>query len=185
TIATVSNTGLVTALKDGTVTITATADGKSGTLEVVISENVVAVESVTITGDDAGLTCQTINLSATVLPANATNKTVTWSSSDDALATVSDSGVVTLKAAGTVTITATADGKSDTHEITITDPVVAVESVEVTGDDEGLVGSTINLSATVLPENATNKTVTWSTSDATIATVSASGLVTLLKVGEV
>ncbi|MDL2292960.1 Ig-like domain-containing protein, partial [Acholeplasma sp. OttesenSCG-928-E16] len=179
TLATVAN-GVVSLLKAGTVTITATADGKSDTHEIVISVPVVNVASVTISGDAAGNVGDSVTLSAAVLPENATNKTVTWSSNDETLATVAN-GVVSLLKAGTVTITATADGKSDTHEIVISVPV---SSVTISGDAAGNVGDSVTLSAAVLPENATNKTVTWSSNDETLATV-ANGVVTLLKAGTV
>ncbi|MCF2491603.1 Ig-like domain-containing protein [Dyadobacter sp. CY347] len=128
----------------------------------------------------AGATTQ---LTATVLPANATNKTVLWSSSNTAVATVSTSGVVTGASGGSVVITATtADGaKTATSAITVTANTgnVAVTSVAVTPNSANVnPGATTQLTATIAPANATNKTVTWSSSNASVATVSATGLVT-------
>src|SRR5690606_1542301 len=148
---------------------TATVKGTEikDTIKIIVVEQepqIIPVSSVTIAGGSAGVVGGTITLTATVLPANATNKTVTWSTADQTVATV-QIGIVTLLKEGSVTITATADGKSATHSITVSTAVINVESVEITGDEEGIVGETLELSATVLPANATNKTVTWSSSD--------------------
>ncbi|HHW79356.1 MAG TPA: hypothetical protein GX742_00980, partial [Acholeplasmataceae bacterium] len=182
-LATVAN-GVVTLLAEGSVTITASAGGKSDTHVIAITEKpaeVIPVESVEITGDMEGFVGDTVNLTATVLPENATDKTVTWESSDETLATVTNGAVKLLKA-GTVTITATSGEVSDTHVITIEN--VLVESVAITGDTEGMVDDEITLLATVLPANATDKTVTWESSDEELATVE-NGVVTLLGVGTV
>jgi len=127
---------------------------------------------------------KTITLTATVTPATATNQTVIWSSSNPALATVnSSSGTVTGVAAGTTTITATAtdgSGKSGSCTVTVTPVVIAVTDLELNMYDATLtVGSTLQLSAIVKPDNATDKTVTWSSNNTARATVSATGLVTI------
>ena len=83
-------------------------------------DTTIAVESVTITGENTVNVGESITLTATVTPDNATNKTVTWTSGNDSIATIeSSTGVVTGVASGTVTITATADGKSNTYGITV------------------------------------------------------------------
>ena len=133
-----------------------------------------------------------VTLTATVTPDNATDKTVTWSTSNEAIATVSG-GVVTGVKAGEVTITAKAGDKSATCTVTVTakqgtedpDDPIAVEGItldKTTATVEE--GATVTLTATVTPENATDKTVTWSTSNEAIATVSG-GVVTGVKAGEV
>lgn len=127
---------------------------------------------------------QTAKVTATVTPSNATNKTVSWKSSNTKVATVSK-GTITAKGEGTATITATAGGKSVT--ITVTVSGVAnkdVTKVSVSGDKTVKVGSTIKLTATITPSDATDKTVTWSSSDTKIATVSG-GTVTGVKAGKV
>ena len=126
---------------------------------------------------------QSTQLKATITPACATNHVVTWTSSNSAVATVSSTGVVTGKAVGTVNISArTADG-GKTAVSTIAVKAASGVQTDVTGVtiSQGqplMSGRTEQLSATVQPSNATNKAVTWSSSSTSLASVSASGLVT-------
>ena len=123
---------------------------------------------------------ETVTLTATVNPDDATDKTVTWSTTDATVATVSI-GVVTAKKVGTATITAKAGDKTATCEITVA--ATPVESISLNQTSASLkAGETITLTATVGPDDATDKTVTWTASDETIATV-ANGVVTAKKVG--
>ncbi|MBP3552798.1 MAG: Ig domain-containing protein [Bacteroidaceae bacterium] len=124
------------------------------------------------------------SLTAKVLPENATDKNVTWKSSDASIATVSSSGVVKAIGAGTATITATAGGKSATCQVTVEENVVEVTAVTLSSTELSLtVGESHSLTAKVLPENATDKSVTWKSSDASIATVSSSGAVKAIGAG--
>ena len=161
---------------DGSVTLKAPTGGETD----------VAVESVSL--DKTSLTLVEGNsetLTATVTPDNAINKTVTWSSSNTAVATV-ENGVVKAVSAGTVTITATAGGKSATCAVTVSAAYVPATAVQLSQETAEIrVGETLQLTATVKPDNATNKTVIWSSGDTEIATVDANGLVTGLKTGEV
>ncbi len=126
-------------------------------------------------------------LTATVAPATA-NQSVTWSSSSSANATVDDKGKVTTVKAGSATITATSkvdSSKSSSCVVTINDPVVAVTGVTLDKTTASVeVGKTAQLTATVAPANATNKGVTYSSSDAAKATVTNAGLVTGVAAGE-
>jgi uncharacterized protein YjdB len=131
---------------------------------------------------------QTVQLTATPTDANGnplTGRVVTWVSSAPAVATVSASGRVTAKAAGSATITATSEGKSGTAAITVT--LAPVASVTVSPAPASVtVGQTVQLTATPKDANGnslTGRVVTWTTSDAAVATVSASGLVSGLVVG--
>ncbi len=129
-VATVSN-GVVTAKGVGSATIVATtADGgKTAYCTVSVTASSVAVTGVTMSRTSASLNVgETVSLSATVAPSNATDKTVTWSSSNTKVATVSG-GTVTAKAAGTATITATAGGKTATCTVTVTDKNATVSNV--------------------------------------------------------
>ena len=177
-IATV-NDGVVTAVKIGCATITAKSGDKSATCAITVAAT--PVTSVTLDKTTASLkTGETVTLTATVKPDDATDKTVIWSTSDASVATVND-GVVTAKKVGTATITAKAGDKSATCAITVVaTPVTSVTLNQTTASLK--TGETVTLTATVKPDNATNKTVTWSTSDASVATVS-NGVVTAIKVG--
>ena len=121
-IATVDNNGKVTAVKAGSATVTVTtADGnKTAACSVTVTEASVAVLSVSISPETAELEVgETLTLTTEVLPDNATDKTVTWTTDNESVATVSESGVVTGKVEGTVTITATAGGKSFSCTVTV------------------------------------------------------------------
>ena len=185
-IATVSN-GLVTALKPGSVVITASCEGKTASCRLTITAATVSVTGVTVTPTTLTLVeGGKASLSATVLPANATNKEIGWSSSDDTVATVDANGQVTAVKEGTATITVTTvDGnKTATCTVTVVSEVVSVESVSVSPATLNLnKGQEATLTATVLPENATEKSVTWSSSDDSVATVDAGGKVTAGKEG--
>ncbi len=182
-VASVSDNGTITAIKEGSATITASAGGKSDSCVVTVVGEGIAVSSVTL--DKTSLTLtegDTSTLVATVLPTDATDKTVTWDSSDTSVATVSD-GTVTAIKEGTATITASAGGKSATCAVTVNKKVIAVTSVTLDKTSLSLTeGETSTLVATVLPADATDKTVTWSSSDSSVATVS-DGTVTAIGMG--
>lgn len=111
--------GVVTAVSEGSATITAKAGDKTASCAVTVKHKVVEVESVTLNMDKALIYAgETVTLTATVNPSNADEKTVTWASSDESVATVKD-GVVTGVAYGKAVITATASGKSATCSITV------------------------------------------------------------------
>ena len=126
------------------------------------------------------------SLTATVSPSNATNKSVSWKSSDTGVATVDANGKVTAVKAGSATITVTTSDGSKTATCSVT---VAANSVPVTGvtidkaEISIVEGESQKLGATVTPDNATDKKVTWTSSDNTVATVDGSGNVTAVKAG--
>ena len=126
-------------------------------------------------------------LIATITPDNATDKSVEWKSDDTGVATVNENGKVTAVAEGTATITVTTtDGNfQDTCTVTVTaPPTVSVTSVTLDKTSLTLdVGGSDTLTATVEPDNATTKTVTWSTSDKNVATVQ-DGVVTAVGAGK-
>jgi uncharacterized protein YjdB len=183
--ATVSN-GLITAVAPGTATITVkTADGnKTATCNVTIVASVVNVIGVSLSPTSLNLTAgQTGNLTATVAPANATNRAVIWESSNPNVASVNGEGVVTASDSGTATITVrTADGnKTATCAVTVTIPVTGV-SLSQTSLNLTVGGSPHTLTAAIAPANATNAAVTWSSSDTSKATVN-NGVVTAVAPG--
>lgn len=181
-VATVSG-GTVTGVKAGTATITASAGGKTATCSVKVTEQSVSVTAVKMSEDKLTVeTGKTAALSATVEPSNATDKSVTWSSSDTSVATVSG-GTVTGVKAGTATITATAGGKSASCVVTVSNATVTVTGITLDKSSENLmVGKKLTLTAKVAPDNASNKSVTWKSSDTSIATVD-NGVVKGIKVG--
>jgi uncharacterized protein YjdB len=131
-----------------------------------------------------------LQLTATVLPANAANKTVTWSSNAPSVATVSSTGEVTGIAAGNVTIKAISDAVNtveNTIDLIVTAKIGVVSITISSLDNVTSLASNgqLQLTASVLPADAFDKTVTWSSSDITIATVSATGLVSGVAEGNV
>ena len=190
-VATVEN-GLITALNEGKTTITVKSkDGyKSSSLELTVNKKppVIHVESISLDETELNmLTGDRVTLSASVLPDNAKNKSVTWSSSDESVATVNNRGRVTAAGAGTATITATTvdGGLTATCTINVIQKVVPVVGVSLNTDElEINVGGTSSLVATVLPVNATNKGVSWNSTDPNVATVSDDGVVTAISAGE-
>ena len=189
-IATVDQNGAVTARRGGQATITVTtADGsKTATCTVRVKIQIgEPVQSVGLNKTELALEVgKTGTLEAKVEPSDATNKNVTWSSSNPEVATV-DNGVVTAVSAGEAIITVTTEDGAKTATCKVT--VNAPQTVPVTGvtlDKAELTlekGSTGTLTATVAPQNATNNTVTWSSSNPEVATVD-NGVVTAVSAGE-
>ena len=125
-------------------------------------------------------------LTATVLPENATEKGVVWESKDESIATVDQEGLVSaVKEGSTKIIVSTANGNfSAVCNVIIEKELVAVTSITLDKDViELMAGSKYQFKATVLPDNATNKTLIWSSDDEQIAMVSSSGVVMALKEG--
>ena len=144
----------------------------------------VAVTGVTVSPTDTTLAVNaTFTFTAIVTPDNATDKSVTWTSSSDAIATVTTAGVVKAIAPGpaTITVTTTDGGHTATVAVTVNDPAappVAVTGVTVSPTDTTLaVNATFTFTAIVTPDNATDKSVTWTSSSDAIATVTTAGVV--------
>ena len=185
--ATVSN-GIVTAVASGKATITAkTEDGEfTATCAVSVTTPVTGVE---LSDNELTLTeGGTATLTATIAPADADNKKVIWSSTDEAVATVAD-GIVTAIAQGQATITVTTEdgGLTATCVVTVEQAVVPVTGLslldsELTFDLRESDKLTYQLTTVVAPENATDKRVTWASDNETVATVN-EGLVTAIAVG--
>ncbi|MCQ2288126.1 MAG: leucine-rich repeat protein [Muribaculaceae bacterium] len=131
-------------------------------------------------------TTASTKLIATVLPNNATNKTIKWTTSNAAVATVND-GLVQGKESGTAYIIAsTVDGSnlSDTCVVTVKPETILVQSVTINKAELNLTtGENEQLTATVLPDNATNKQVEWSSGNTAVATVSTDGVVSAVAPG--
>lgn len=187
-VATVDQNGNVTALAPGTATITVTTtDGnKTATCTVTVTAppapidvQSISMKSATTIGIGASET-----LTVTYNPVDAnTNKALTWSSSNTSVATVDANGTVTGVAAGTATITATtANGKTATCSVTV--QAVAVTGVSLNKTSASLqIGGSETLTATIAPADATNKNISWTSSNTTVATVDNNGKVTAKAAG--
>ena len=180
-VATVSN-GVVKAVSIGTAVITVkSGDGVSAKCTVTVSKH---AESVKFEKDAYTLeNGKSLTLKATVFPSDTSFKTLTYTSSDKAVATVSAAGVVTAKGAGTATIFAkTADGVTGICRVTVTQGItkLILSAASKTLSE----GEKATLSASYEPKNATAKEVVWSSSNEKVAKVDQNGVVTALSVGE-
>ncbi len=179
-VATVSATGVVTAIAGGSTTITATSEGITGSKAITVPP----VATVTVAGTNLSpIPQQTSQLTATLLDASASpalNRTVAWNSSSPAIAMVSSTGLVTGLAVGTAVISATSETKIGSVTITVVQPTVA--SITINGNNTSLLlAQTSALTTIILDANnrpTTTITPTWTSSDPTKATISATGVVT-------
>ncbi len=186
-VATVDSTGKVKGIKVGSATIKVTTEdgNKTATCKVTV---VIPVQDISLNFTYKSIVKNsTLQLTATVKPDNATNKNVTWSSGNDAVATVDENGLVKGKSVGETLITVTTEDGNHTAncKITVEEKEVKVTSVSLNFTNKSIVkGATFQLEAIVNPDNATNKNVTWSSSNDAIATVDENGLVKGKSVGE-
>src|SRR5205809_689996 len=179
-----SATAVATAAATGSTTIAATSEGHSGTATLTVTAVTVPVASVTVSPASASVPVgQTVQLAATPKDANGnalSGRTVTWASSNSSVGTVNGSGLVTGVVAGATTITATSEGQSGTSVVTVAP--VPVASVTVSPAPASVqAGQTVQLTATPKDANGntlTGRTVTWASSNTSVGTVNASGLVT-------
>jgi uncharacterized protein YjdB len=186
-IATVSTTGVVSGVAPGTAVIIASVEGKQGSATVTV--RAVPVASVTVSPASAStIVGQSVTLTATTKDAagNTLNgRIVGWTSSNTSIATVTASGVVTGVASGTATITASSEGISGSATVTVGATPVASVTVAPTSASV-LVGQTATLTATLKDANGnvlTGRAITWTTSSASVASVSAAGVVTGVSAG--
>ena len=182
-IARVNSQGLITAVSIGTTTITVTTqDGNhiaSGSVTVTPTSVIGIVLSPATVTLSVG---HTRRLTASVQPTNATNRNVSWSSSNPAVARVDDNGLVTAISHGTARVTATTEDGRRTATSTITVPV-SVTGIDLSPNRTRLaIGDTRRLEPTVRPTNATNRNVSWQSSNPAVARVSF-GLVTAVAPG--
>lgn len=190
TVATVDGEGLVTAVAPGETEIVATTrdGGKTAVcrIEVKAATTTVPVTDITVAPTTAKVTVgQTVQLTATIVPSNATNKTVVWFSEDKFTASVTNEGLVEGVAVGEATITVTSEDGLHEASCTVTVEAATVPVDGVTLDKTAVflaVAETMQLTATVTPAEATEKGVVWSSSDASV-TVDKNGLVTAVEDG--
>jgi uncharacterized protein YjdB len=194
-VATVSSTGSIAGVAPGTATISASSEGKSGSAGLTVTAPPpTPVATVTVTpGAPSVQTGATVQLSAVTRDAAGnvlTGRTIAWSTNNPSAASVSATGLVTGVAAGSATITASSETKNGTSSVTVTAPApVPVASVTVSPAAPSLqVGTTVQLTAVPRDANGgalSGRTITWQSSNPSVATVSASGLVTAIVAGSV
>lgn len=188
TVASVSPVGLVTAVAPGTVNIVATAGAITANASLTVNAVVIPVASVTVSPTTGAIFVGTSQqLTATpkdAAGATLTGRTVTWTTSNASVATVSSSGNVNGVGVGSATITATVEGQSATASMSVS--LVPVATVTVSTPSQSVsVGSTLQASVTLRDGNnqVVNRPVQWSSSATSVATVSQSGLITANSAG--
>lgn len=188
-VATVSTAGVVTARAVGTATVTATSEGRSGAAVVTVTSVPVASVVLTPSRDtlNAGASVQLVAVARDAGGATLTGRTVTWSSADTRIATVTSAGLVVAVAPGSTAITATSEGRSATSTIVVLARPVA--SVNVTpASNNVVVGSSVQLTAQLTDVQGTvlsGRQLSWTSSNGAVASVDASGLVRALSTGNV
>ena len=184
TVATVDHSGKVTALALGTahITVTTVDGGHTAVCRVTV---VKSVSGVTLDVENATLRVgeQTLQLNAVVSPEDASDKSLIWTSSDDAVASVSETGLVTPLASGQadITVTTVDGGFSAVCKVTVFQPVVSITLNEASININP--GMTFELVAEVNPYNADNKELEWSSADESVAIVDQNGVVTGVDAG--
>ena len=189
-MATVSDAGVVTGVRAGAVQVAATAEGKSAVVDVTVNPKVVSTIRLSPTGDAQLLVGQSRQMTAETVAGDGevlTGRVVTWSSNSQTVASVSTTGLITAIAPGGAVVTAASEGRTAVVAVTVASVPVATVAVTPTSD-ELVVTQTLQLTATTKDGQGgtlTGRPVSWSTSDATKATVSSTGLVTGITPGVV
>lgn len=182
-VVSVASDGTVTAIGPGTTTVKATTNDGSFTSNCVVSVKSPAQH---VSLDKTSLKLlegESGKLTATVYPLNSTQKTLTWVSDHPDVASVDNEGNVTARKAGTATVTVkVAENVTAVCKVTVISRVTGISLSETTVELKP--GETHQLTATVLPQNASNAEVTWYSDKESVATVSQSGLVTGVGPGE-
>lgn len=180
-VAKVDANGKVTGVATGSATITVSSDNgikATATIKVIISPASISLDKTSVTIEKGS----TSTLKATLTPSDCTEKNVTWTSDKTSVATVDSNGKVTAVGAGSAVITAkTSNGKTATAAVT-----VVVSPTSITLDKSSLSiekGASATLTATVGPSDCTDKSVTWSSDNTSVATVDASGKITAVATG--
>lgn len=171
--------GVVTAVGEGSSTVTATVGEKVATINYTVR---IPLESIIINGDETLSKNEEKTLTVTYNPTNTTdNKTVDWESSNPEIVSIDSTGKITGKKGGTAKITATVGNVKAEKEVKV---VVPIESVSLSGDDSILKGETKRLTATINPEDTTDdKTITWSSDDENVLFVDQNGQIRGIKEG--
>ena len=178
-IAIVDENGVITAVGEGPVTITATSEDGGFTASKEITIFCKHLTGISFSEESVDVVkTNTVSLTPVYEPVDASNKKVTWSSSDESIATVDETGVVTAVEGGTAVITAVSDDGGFSAEIAV-NVIVLAEGIEIVTDVSELkYGDSVTLQTEFTPANTTNKKVVWTSSDENTATVDENGIVT-------
>lgn len=187
-IAIVDANGYVKGLKEGTVTITAkTKDGKVvASTTISIQENL--IESISFSQENISVKKDnTVKLVPIIKPSSLSSSKLTWTSSDSSVATVDENGIVKGLKNGTTTITVTtSSGMKASCIVTVTTDNIDVKEIKLTPNESVVkTGSTTQVIAEIIPNNATNRDLIWESSNPSIATVDGNGIVKGLKSGTI
>lgn len=184
-VATVDSNGLVTGISAGTAVITATSvDGGYATscnvtVQFIHVTGILSLPLVSTLGVG-----QTLTLTPSIYPTNASDKSVAWSSSDPSVASIDGSGVVTANAPGSATITVTTnDGSITATTESVITVVIAVSNIDISGISAIYVGENATLSASIQPMDAANKQISWWSSNPSIVSVDQNGNIEGISVG--
>ena len=183
-VATVNSSGKVTAIANGTTIITASINGYTSTCSITVSSNYIPVNGVSLNKSNLNMTIgSSETIINTISPSNASNKDVTWRSSNTSVATIDQNGKITAKKIGTTIITASSSGYSATCTINVVDVIdlkgITINKTALTLKEK----NSETLKITFNPSNATNKKITWKSSNTNIVTVDNNGTIKALKPG--
>lgn len=177
-IATVSDNGVIKGISEGTTKIILTSvDGKTAIVNVKVNNDKIALESINIKEDIITIPLGTTKkINVTFNPTNTTDQSLTFTSSAESILKVSNEGVITPISTGTAIVTATSvsGGYRDYLTITVSEPTnnIPITSISFPKAKYSIfVNSSIMVNPTILPENATNKKITWTSSNRNIATI--------------
>lgn len=183
-VATVNSNGKVTGIATGTTIITASLNGYTSTCTIVVSSNYIPVNGISLNKSNLNLTINSSEkLTSNVSPSNASNKDVTWRSSNNSVATVDSNGKITAKKIGTTIITVSSSGYTSTCTVNVVDTIelkgITINKTTLRLKEK----NSETLKITFNPSNATNKKITWKSSNSNIATVDNNGTVKAIKPG--
>jgi uncharacterized protein YjdB len=180
-VAIVTQNGVVVSISEGAAVITATTVDGGFTAQCVVNVKNVDVTGISLNKDTINFEMigVTDSIIATVFPSNATYKTVVWGSSNQAVAIVTQNGVVVSISEGTTIITATTIDSGFTAQCVVNVSIVDVTGISLNKDTVNFekIGATDSVIATIFPSNATYKTVVWGSSNQAAATVTQNGVI--------
>jgi len=180
----VDSNGLITAKKVGTAYVQVVSGSESDMCRIDVINNYVPVSSISLSQKEITLLInEKIKIPASVLPANSSNRKIIYKSNNPSVASVDENGNVVTKKVGTAQISLSIENKSYIYKVTVIDKI-ALKSIAVQSSMELKEQETGKLSVTYTPSNATNKKVTWKSSNNDIVTVDSNGNLKAIAPGE-